>query len=78
MDVLVAVQQGAGSAGKNVSAVQVLKEKYQEGGLKTLSQFGTKGLMARVAHVALTTMLMKSLSGEIYLAYSNMMYPDDE
>jgi len=32
MDVLVALQQSAGSAGKNVSAMTVLKEKYKEGG----------------------------------------------
>merc|ERR1711998_170687 len=45
MDVMVAVQQSAGAAGKN-----------------EILQFGTKGLVARIAHVGLTTLVMKSMA----------------
>jgi len=54
-----------------------LKEKYKEGGFKAVSSFGTQGVVARIAHVALTTMLMKTMSAELYLAYNKAVYGDD-
>lgn len=77
MDVMVAVQQSAGAAGKKVSTMEVLKQKYAEGGMVGISQFGTKGLVARIAHVGLTTLLMKSFAAELYVVYSKTVYGDD-
>jgi len=76
MDVMVAVQQSAGSAGKKTSAMGVLKEKYAEGGIKAISAFGTQGLVARIAHVGLTTLLMKTATAELYVVYTDYMYDD--
>ena len=53
--------------------MDVLKKKYADGGMAALSGFGTKGLVARIAHVALTTMLMKTLAGEVYKFYSEQL-----
>ena len=55
MDVLVATVQSAGKAGAKINAIDALKEQLAAGGVSHL----TKGLVARVAHVALTTMMMK-------------------
>lgn len=71
LDVMVALQQSASSAGrKDTSAMTVLKEKYAEGGIATVTRFGTRGLGARVVHVALTTILMKTMAAEVYKLYA--------
>jgi len=78
MDVMVAVQQSAGAANKNVSTVDLFKEKYAKGGMNGILQFGTKGLVARIAHVGLTTLVMKSMASEFYVLYSKAVYGDDD
>ncbi len=59
LDVMVATLQGAGSAGKKASLAETFQKQYAAGHL-------TKGLVARVAHVALTTMLMKNITTAVY------------
>lgn len=70
MDVLVATFQSQAKAGQTVSIASVLKEKIANGGVKGLLQYSTKGYVARVAHVAATTLLMKSVSTAVYEAYN--------
>jgi hypothetical protein len=63
MDVAVAIRQAAAQAGGNTSMVDVFRQKLAEG---TLLEHSTRGLVARVAHVALTTMLMKQVTSAVY------------
>ena len=63
IDVLVATFQSAGKAGKKVSIIETFKE---QGGIGNIVAFSTRGLVARVAHVALTTMMMKTVTSMIY------------
>lgn len=71
IDVLVATIQDAGKAGQKVSIVKTFQEKIAKGGIKGLLQYSTRGYVARVAHVGLTTMLMKTVSSAVYDRYSN-------
>lgn len=66
MDVLVATAQSANKAGKKVSVLEVLREQMAAGGIGGSIAFATRGLMARVAHVALTTFMMKTMTSKIY------------
>jgi hypothetical protein len=63
VDVMVAQMQSAAKAGKKVSIVETFKE---QGGLGAVVAFSTRGLMARVAHVALTTMAMRFITSKVY------------
>ena len=60
IDVAVATIQDAGKAGQKVDLIKTFMEQ------ENLMAFATRGLMARVAHVALTTMLMKTGSTMVY------------
>ncbi len=71
LDVIVATVQGAGSAGKKVGAVQLLKEQIAAGGIGGSIKFATKGLAARCAHVSLTTLMMKTITSWVY----DVLYP---
>ncbi len=66
MDVLVATVQSAGKAGQKTSGMDALREQLK-GGVGNL----TKGLVARVAHVALTTLMMKTVTSKVY----DLLYP---
>jgi hypothetical protein len=44
-----------------VSVVDTFKAQYAEGGVQQIVGFATRGFGARVAHVALTTALMKTV-----------------
>lgn len=66
MDVAVATIQGAGSAGKKVSALETFREQIAKNGAAKTVQFATRGLAARVCHVALTTLMMKTITSWVY------------
>jgi len=66
MDVMVAQMQQASKAGVKVSAVESFRQQLKEGGVGQLLAFSTRGLIARVAHVSLTTALMKTGSTYVY------------
>jgi hypothetical protein len=51
----------ASKAGQAVSVVDTFKAQYAEGGMQQIVGFATRGFGARVAHVALTTALMKTV-----------------
>lgn len=70
MDVLVATFQSSAKAGQKVSILEVWKEKMAAGGISGVVRYSTKGYVARVAHVAATTLLMKSVSTAVYELYS--------
>lgn len=71
MDVLVAAKQSAGAAGKKVSVMETFQAKIKEGGLAATVAYSTRGLAARVAHVAATTMAMKNITTLVY----DIIYP---
>lgn len=66
IDVMVATVQDAGKAGKKVSIIEVYKNQMASGGLKGTLELSTRGLVSRVAHVALTTLLMKTITSFVY------------
>ena len=74
MDVLVAGKQSAGSAGKKMGVWETLQEKVKEKGWGGLAAYSTRGLVARCIHVALTTLMMKSMTTVVY----DVLYPIDE
>jgi len=59
IDVMVATIQQANKAGKKVSVIEIYKEQLKSGGIKGTLQLSTRGLVARVVHVALTTVMLK-------------------
>lgn len=66
IDVMVATIQDAGKQGKKVSVAQTLKTQFASGGVMETIRFSTRGLGARVAHVALTTLMMKTVTSAVY------------
>ncbi len=62
IDVLVATIQDASKAGQKVSIVDTWRSKMNDGGLMGLVRYSCKGMVFRIAHVAATTVLMKSIS----------------
>lgn len=72
MDVLVATFQSAGKAGQKVSVMEVWREKMAHGGIGGVVRYSTKGYVARVAHVAATTLLMKSVATAVYEVYNKI------
>ncbi len=65
VDVTVSIIQDATKAGQKVSFVSIYKEQLSKG-IPAMLQMSTRGLMARVAHVAMTTMLMKTVTSNVY------------
>ena len=55
MDVMVAQIQQASKAGQKVSAIDAFRTQMKEGGLSGVLSFSMRGLIARIAHVSLTT-----------------------
>lgn len=74
IDVVVAIKQSAAKAGTNVSLVETFREQIAKGGVAGTLAFSTKGLAARVMHVALTTLAMKTISSKVY----DVLYPVKE
>jgi hypothetical protein len=72
MDVMVAQFQQAANAGKKVSSIELFKNQLQSGGMKHVFAFSTRGLMARIAHVSLTTFMMKTMVDFIYDTYTKL------
>lgn len=72
IDVLVATIQDAGKAGQKVSITKTFQDKIAQGGVRGLLQYSTRGYVARVAHVGLTTMLMKTVSSAVYQRYATL------
>jgi hypothetical protein len=65
-DVMVSQIQQAKKAGQRVSVIQIFKEQMASGGLRGVTEFATRGFVARVAHVAFTTALMKTGASAVY------------
>ena len=66
IDVMVATVQQANKAGQRVGIWETYKAQLQQGGMKGTFGFATRGLVARVAHVALTTLMMKTIASKVY------------
>lgn len=66
LDVIVAKSQDAKKAGQKVSAWKTFMKDYEEGGWKGLYNANMMGFEARLAHVCLTTVVMKTGSGLMY------------
>lgn len=66
IDVMVATIQQADKKGEKVSVVKIFRTQLNEKGVKGVMQLSTRGLVARVSHVALTVMLMKTMSSWLY------------
>ena len=69
IDVMVAQIQQASNAGSKVSVRETFMAQFHQGGLLQMIRFSTKGFVARVTHVAFTTMLMKTATSVIYEKY---------
>jgi len=65
VDVTVAMIQDANKAGQKVDVIEIYRAKLKEG-LGSTVRMATRGLAARVAHVAMTTMLMKTVTSFVY------------
>lgn len=72
LDVLVATFQSSAKAGQKVSVMAVWREKMAAGGVTGVIKYSSKGYVARVAHVAATTLLMKSVSTAVYELYNKL------
>lgn len=68
LDVMVASMQSAGAAGKRMGIYETFRKQYDSGHI-------TRGLVARIAHVALTTMVMKNVTVAVYDAYEAVFPP---
>lgn len=72
MDVLVATFQDASKAGQKMSVIGIWREQLKAGGMKELVQYSCRGYVARVTHVALTTVMMKTISSQFYALYNRV------
>jgi len=70
MDVMVAQIQQASKAGQKVSAVEAFRTQMREGGLGAVLTFSTRGLIARIGHVSLTTVIMKTGTEWVFNTYN--------
>jgi hypothetical protein len=68
LDVLVAKTQDAKKAGVKVSAVTLFMEELNEKGVKGLKESYMQGFEARLIHVCLTTVVIKTLAPIVYAA----------
>lgn len=66
IDVMVATIQQADKKGQKVSVVDIYRTELREKGLSGMVKLSTRGLIPRVAHVAMTVMLMKTMTSYIY------------
>ena len=66
IDVMVATVQQANKKGQKVSVIKIYGDAIRQGGIGGLLQLSTRGLVARVSHVAMTVMIMKTVSSWIY------------
>jgi len=66
IDVMVATIQQSDKKGQKVSVVQIYREELRTKGVKGMVALSTRGLVPRVAHVAMTVMIMKTVSSWIY------------
>jgi hypothetical protein len=69
LDVMVAQIQQASKAGQNVSVLETFMAQYKEGGMQQIAGFATRGFVARLGHVALTTAIMKTGTSFFYDMY---------
>lgn len=69
LDVAVAQAQQASQSGKKTSSIALFTKRLQEVGVKETCAFATAGLVPRVAHVAISTLLMKSVTSWVYQKY---------
>jgi hypothetical protein len=72
MDVMVAQIQQASKAGQKVSAIESFRAQMREGGLAQVVSFSMRGLVARIAHVSLTTVVMKTGTQYAYEVYTKL------
>lgn len=75
MDVMVAQIQQASKAGQKVSAIDAFKAQMKEGGIGAVVSFSMRGLVARVGHVSLTTVVMKTGTEYAYGIYNSFGQP---
>merc|ERR1712087_874464 len=66
IDVCVATIQQSDKKGEKVSVVEIYKRELKEKGVRGMVRLSTRGLVPRVAHVAMTVMIMKTVSSKIY------------
>ncbi|ETO17596.1 hypothetical protein RFI_19726 [Reticulomyxa filosa] len=66
IDVTVSLIQQASKKGQKVSVFEIYREQFRSGGLRGTLQLATRGLVARVTHVALTVLMMKNVSSWCY------------
>jgi hypothetical protein len=66
LDVLVAKTQDAKKAGVKVSALKMFKDELDEVGLGGLRDAYLRGIEARLLHVCLTTVVMKTGAPIVY------------
>eukprot|EP00567_Pseudictyota_dubia_P015337 CAMPEP_0197441824 /NCGR_PEP_ID=MMETSP1175-20131217/7983_1 /TAXON_ID=1003142 /ORGANISM="Triceratium dubium, Strain CCMP147" /LENGTH=321 /DNA_ID=CAMNT_0042972159 /DNA_START=61 /DNA_END=1026 /DNA_ORIENTATION=+ len=69
IDVMVAQIQQAGKAGEKVSVLETFSAEFKAGGWERVAGFATRGFIARTAHVATTTALMKTMTSWVYDMY---------
>jgi len=72
MDVVVAAIQDSAKAGQKVSVFQLWRDKIKQQGVGGLVKYSSKGFVARVTHVSLTTLLMKEFSSIVYKLLDTM------
>ena len=66
IDVMVATIQQADKKGQKVSVIDIYRTELREKGLGGMVRLSTRGLAPRVLHVALTVMMMKTMTSWIY------------
>ena len=66
IDVMVATVQQANKKGEKVSVLEIYRDQINKGGFKGMIQLSTRGLVPRVAHVAMTVLMMKTVSSWCY------------
>eukprot|EP00126_Sphaerothecum_destruens_P002673 Sdes_comp16103_c0_seq2m5320 len=66
LDVIVATIQQSSKAGLKTSTLSIFKEQFSTKGFRGIFLFSSRGFLARVVHVAITTMLMKNMTHYVY------------
>merc|ERR1719242_2820188 len=66
IDVMVATIQQADKKGQTVSVLEIYRTELRQKGLGGMVRLSTRGLVPRVVHVALTVMMMKTMTSWIY------------
>jgi hypothetical protein len=66
IDVLVSTVQDASKAGQKVKITEVWRNQLQQHGISGLIAFSSRGLVARLVHVGLSTALMKEITSIVY------------